>query len=126
VNLLELIHRHQIDRPAGERSEEGEGSPSGQGVRSLVSLPSQPPAPVQTDAERCLTWLTRYVRGRYPRLADVRAAARAAGFGAATLDGAIRQADFVVYRTFPRRNAPEIERIRSVDDWPDDPPLAAR
>jgi hypothetical protein len=126
VNLLGLLHRHQRASSAGEESEQSAGSPPGSRDCSLVSLPSQAPTPVQTEGERCLTWLIRNVRGRYPRLVDVRAAATAAGFSRAVVETALAHADVIIYRTFPRRNAPEVERVRTVDDWPDDPPLAAR
>ncbi len=126
MNLLDLIHRHRRDASTGEGSEQSEESPARTGDCSLVSLSSQPAAPVQTEAERCLAWLILYIRGRYPRLADVRAAAAVAGFIRPVVEVALGHPDLVVYRTFPRRNVPQVERVRTVDDWPDDPPLAGR
>jgi hypothetical protein len=126
VNLLDLIRRHHEVGRAGEESEQSEGSLTGQGDSSLVSLSSQPPAAVPTESERCLAWVFRYVRGRYLRLADVQSAACTAGFRRTDVEAALRHRDVIVYRSFPRRNAPEVERVRTVDNWPDDPPLAAR
>jgi len=69
--------------------------------------------------------LARFARWRYPRLADVRAAAAAAGFAPDAVTAALGGPEFVTYRSF-RRRAGEVERVRTVDDWPDDPPLSGR
>jgi len=76
--------------------------------------------------ERCAAWLTQQIRGRYPRLADVKAAAAAAGFSPVIVIAALGGPKFVTYRSFPRRHVGEVERVRTVDDWPDDPPRAGR
>jgi hypothetical protein len=124
MSLLDLIHKHRAG--GREVSEEREESlPAGR-VNSLYSHSSLTPAAPRTETERCTEWLLRYVRGRYPKLADVKAAAAGAGFSAETLETALSSADLVTYKSFPRRNAPETERVRTVDDWPDDPPMRCR
>jgi hypothetical protein len=123
--LLDLIHRHQRGQSSREESEVSEESHAGKGDSSLISLSSQPSALSPTEADRCATWLYRYIRGRYPKLADVRATAATAGFSAAIVEVGLQGPDLMLYRAFPRRNAHAVERVRTVDDWPDDPPLAA-
>lgn len=126
MNLLDLIHQHRREAVTREESELSEGSRPGSGDSSLSSLDSPLPAPTITDADRCAAWLVRFVHGRYPRLTDVRAAAATAGFSVAAVEAGLQNPDLVVYRAFPRRNALDVERVRTVDDWPDDPPLAKR
>jgi hypothetical protein len=53
----------------------------------------------------------------------VRAGAATAGFSVAAVEAGLQNLDLVVYRAFPRRNARDVEHVRTVDDWPDDPPL---
>lgn len=124
VDLLDLIHRHRQEPPAREGSEQSEESHAGRRDSSLSSLTSQP-GPL-TEADRCAAWLVRFVRGRYPRLVDVRAAAGTAGYSPAAVEAGLRSPDLVVYRAFPRWKALDVERVRTVDDWPDDPPLSSR
>lgn len=79
-----------------------------------------------SEADRCLAWLIRFVRGRYPRLADVWAAAGGAGFAPAAIEAGLRHSNLIVYRAFPRRHVGEVEHVRTADDRPDDPPLRNR
>lgn len=128
MNLLDLVRRHRQESAGrnGEQSEQSEGTRPAEGDNSLPSLSSPARTAARPEAERCAEWLLRYVRGRYPKLSDVRAAAATAGFSAAAVGVGLRSADLVVYRSFPRRHIGEVEHVRTVDDWPDDPPVAGR
>ena len=60
------------------------------------------------------------------KLADVRTAATVAGFSADAIEAGLNSPDIVMYKAFRRRYVGEVEHVRTVDDWPDDPPLNGR
>ncbi len=124
MNLLDIIRQNRAT--ADERNETNEQTPGREGLNSSHSFISCPQANARPEAERCLEWLTRFIRGRYPKLADVKAAAFGAGLSVDAIDAGLNSAGIVCYKTFPRRYTGEVEHVRTVDDWPDDPPFNNR
>ena len=94
-------------------------------VIALLSMP-QEIVPAPSPLIRCTAWLERYIKGRYPPLAEVESAAATAGFAAAEVGAALAGPTFVLYKALPRRYVGEVEKVRTIDDWPDDPPLNNR
>ena len=132
MNLLDIVRQHRalaVSIPAMPACEESEKSElthparGGDGLNSLSSLPSRDVPVTISSLDRCRVWLERYIKGRYPPLAEVKSAAATAGFAAADVAAALVGPTFVLYKAFPRRYVGEVEKIRTIDDWPDDPPL---
>lgn len=120
MNLLDIIREHRHAKHEGDEvNEQREDS-------SLISSNASAELPLRSQAERYQYWLTRFIRGRYPKLADVRAAALIAGFSPDTIEAGLNSNEFVKYKAFRRRYVGEVEHVRTVDDWPDDSPLNGR
>ena len=54
------------------------------------------------------------------------AAAATAGFPAEDVEAALSTSAFVIYTAFPQRRGGDVIKVRTIDDWPDDPPLNNR